>query len=152
MPQFSPQGLSPSHHPAQLPAGPLHTDGTWSAGSSRYPDVLVRYTHARKWGKKHIKIWEPTTLVKFLGMQGAVASRYLLQRKKPVYISIKKQAQCESGSSYQVWLALKTVRLWLVLQDETLEAPNTQWQNHCLLITYRCQVSLFLSHLPACKI
>lgn len=56
--------------------------------------------------------------------QGAVASRISPPRKKPVYICIKKQAQCEPGSSYEVWLALKTIRLWLMLRDETPEAPT----------------------------
>lgn len=55
---------------------------------------------------------------------------YLLQSEKSICISTKIQAQCESGSGYQVWLGSKTAMLWLVLQDEVLDAHNMQWQNN----------------------
>lgn len=62
-------------------------------------------------GKENMKIWEPTTLATFLGIQWAAASRIAPPSEKAICISTKKQAQCESGSGYQVGLALKTVRL-----------------------------------------
>lgn len=93
--------------------------------------------HARKW---EIKTQENfgsllTTLVTFLGIQWAVASRISCPKRKVKCISTKKQAQCESGNGCQVWLALKTVRLWLVLKDET-------WKP-----THAMAKQLFISHI-----